>query len=47
LLRLALSSDDSTQEHAVEAIEELLVIPSIQVKLNIDWYLMPLSVNFK
>lgn len=30
LLRLALSSDDSTQEHAVEAIEELLVIPSIQ-----------------
>lgn len=30
LLRLALSSDESTQEHAVEAIEELLVIPSIQ-----------------
>ncbi|CAC5381300.1 unnamed protein product [Mytilus coruscus] len=30
LLSLALSSDDSTQEHAVEAIEELLIIPSIQ-----------------
>lgn len=30
LLTLALSSDESTQEHAVEAIEELLIIPTIQ-----------------
>ena len=31
LIRMALSADPTTQEHAVEAIAELLTIPSIQV----------------
>jgi hypothetical protein len=31
LIRLSLSKDESTQEHAVEAIAELLTVPAIQV----------------
>ena len=31
LKAMAMCSDESTQEHAVEAIGELLTIPSIQV----------------
>lgn len=31
LLALAMSTDENTQEHAVEALEELITIPSIQV----------------
>ena len=31
LIRMAVSHDDATQEHAVEAIAELLTIPAIQV----------------
>ena len=31
LIRLALAKDQGTQEHAVEAIAELVTIPAIQV----------------
>lgn len=33
LLALAMSTDENTQEHAVEALDELITIPSIQVQL--------------
>ena len=31
LIRMALSKDEATQEHAVEAIAELVTVPAIQV----------------
>ena len=31
LIRMALSKDEATQEHSVEALAELMTVPAIQV----------------
>ena len=43
---MALSRDEATQEHAVEAIAELLTIPAIQVSISILIGIFPLSVFY-